>query len=121
MKGLNKNMLFVGATLGVVALAIYLYNKNKGSQTSSNNAKSDSGNLISNKPLILKWKNDIIIPTYIKDSSGKLVEKGKISFKRGQENRFVGGRFAFNKDFIEAKLDNGDFIKIFIKDIDLAI
>jgi hypothetical protein len=117
MKGLNKNVLFVGATLGVVALAIYLYNKNKGSQTSSNNAKSDSGKTpVGLGFAMFKWAKDISIPTYSKDSSGKLVEKGKVNFKKGEVSRFKSGSFTIGKDFTEAKLENGDFIKIYESD-----
>jgi hypothetical protein len=119
MKGLNKNVLFAGATLGVVALAIYFYNKKnkgQGSTTPSNNSnkKSNSGYTPTGVGwAMFEWKEDITIPTYSKDSNGKLVEKGKVKFKKGDVSRFKSGSFTVNKDFSEAKLENGDIIKIY--------
>lgn len=115
MKGLNKNILYVGAAIGVVALTVYISNKNKVKVPikPSNDSKMPPGLGWA----MFEWKEDKTIPTYSKDSSGKLIEKGKITFKKGDVSRFKSGSFTIKKDFSEAKLENGDFIKIFDSDV----
>jgi hypothetical protein len=114
---MNKNILIGGVSVGVVALIIYFYNKNKGSNTSSNDTKSNMGKTpVGLGWAMFKWSKDVSIPTYSKDSSGKLIEKGKVNFKKGEVSRFKSGSFTIGKDFTEAKLENGDFIKIYESD-----